>query len=302
MRRKRILIVLAVCVLIGIGVVALLPEREPQYNGKKLSEWMDVPSRGIDSRHTAQVAEAIKAIRAIGTNALPCLLRWAELENPNWLWRTAERCKNFGFNWPQRFVFLKVRQRANAWTALHILGRTASPAIPAVGRIAMNSPSPEYAIAFLSDIGPDGIPELLRVIARGKGERRLRAMDFIKLVPDLGTNGPAVAKVLLNCMGDSDQDIAGCAADLLGVMSLEPKIAVPALVERLQDERVSVRYRASRALENLAVKNVAVADLRDAVPALVTAREDPDFTIRDSVTRVLQKIAPEVLTNGVKDF
>jgi len=38
---KRIFITLAACVLVGIGVVAFLPgEKEPEYNGKKLSEWI----------------------------------------------------------------------------------------------------------------------------------------------------------------------------------------------------------------------------------------------------------------------
>ena len=34
------------CVLVGIGVVAFWPgEREPEYNGKKLSEWLDIATK-----------------------------------------------------------------------------------------------------------------------------------------------------------------------------------------------------------------------------------------------------------------
>jgi len=101
-RRRRAIIVLAVCVLVGIGVVAFWPgvrvPKEPEYHGKKLREWLRVVEKNSIADHeeinnstnldnitneSPQVIEAVRAVRAIGTNALPYLIKW-NIEQPRW--------------------------------------------------------------------------------------------------------------------------------------------------------------------------------------------------------------------------
>ena len=67
--------VIAASALVAVGLAMLLPwEREPEYKGRKLSEWIEVQSR----RYPRDLPERIEAVRHIGTNALPYLLKWIE--------------------------------------------------------------------------------------------------------------------------------------------------------------------------------------------------------------------------------
>jgi hypothetical protein len=69
--RRRVIIVLAGCVLVAIGIVAFWPgEREPEYNGKTLSKWLKIyKSPSADFTAPTQI-EAADAVKHIGTNAI----------------------------------------------------------------------------------------------------------------------------------------------------------------------------------------------------------------------------------------
>src|SRR5947208_533266 len=75
MKKRRVMLVLA-GVLAGLVVFLVwLGKLEPEYQGKTLSEWLHSPDS--DSRETQAVA-----VRAIGTNALPWLLKWIQKDRP----------------------------------------------------------------------------------------------------------------------------------------------------------------------------------------------------------------------------
>jgi len=301
-RRRRVTIVLVACVLVGIGVVAFWPgEREPEYNGKKLSEWIEVYIDGIGRRNYSQQAEAVKAIQTMATNALPCLLKWGCHDAPDWQRRAAEKCKRFGLNWPERLVMERIRKSQNAWLTMRMLATRVPTAIPEVSRIALESKSPNVvlnAIQFLSEAGPDAVPALLGVVTRGSGERRGWAMRYVSEMPNLGTNGPTVVAVLFQCLGDKSEEMASNAALRLGELGLQTKEVIPALAAHLRDDRRLVRYCASRALVNLANNRAVIPELRQAVPELVNAQKDDSPLVREWATNALLKIAADVLTNG----
>src|SRR5215468_1695760 len=79
MRWRKLLIVLAVLAAIIAIVVALIP-REPKYHGRTLSEWIkdSAPRKSPDPETT----RAIEAVRHIGTNGLPWLLKWISAKEP----------------------------------------------------------------------------------------------------------------------------------------------------------------------------------------------------------------------------
>jgi HEAT repeat protein len=295
---KKILIALAACILVAIAVVAFWPgEKEPECNGKKLSEWIKI--RNGPDKH-----EAIKAIHAIGTNALPYLLKRIRRDVPVWQRKAAEQCKRAGFDWPQRFVSKRIRQQANAWEALGDLGLQAHSAIPQVHRLALESASNGTAwaaINFLRQSAPAGIPPLLEIIEQSKIDRRRWAVALLGQTRDLGINGPSAVDTLLKCLQQEDQIIAENAVLSLHRMALENKKVIPILTERLRDTHGMVRYCASRALASLG-NSVIIPELRDAVPELVNVQNDPYPLVRQWATNALLKIAPEALTNGMKEF
>src|SRR5438477_4276939 len=83
MRRRRVFLVLiaaVVLVVVGMFVAGAFREREPEYGGKRLSEWVvtfEAPTPDESMIHTE---EAVDAIRHIGTHAIPYLLKWIRYE------------------------------------------------------------------------------------------------------------------------------------------------------------------------------------------------------------------------------
>jgi hypothetical protein len=142
MKRRRLLLILATCVAsVALAFLVLPREREPKYDGVPLSMWLE---RGRSDR-----GESIVAIRQIGTNALPFLLRWIQYEPPGWR-RFVSR--NFS-KIPSRIqnsrvlrwlIVDKAENRANiAVTGIGILGPDASSAMPELIRLADNASAPE---------------------------------------------------------------------------------------------------------------------------------------------------------------
>jgi len=78
MKGRRLLLILLGCVAsITLAMLLWPTEREPEYNGVPLTKWLERYNDGNN-------AEATAAIRRIGTNALPFLLRWIQYESPGW--------------------------------------------------------------------------------------------------------------------------------------------------------------------------------------------------------------------------
>jgi hypothetical protein len=72
-----------------VGLAAWPDDPEPEYHGKKLSAWIDSfwPQpigviTGVGFSNKPRKAE--EAVRHIGTNALPYLLKWLNYERPKW--------------------------------------------------------------------------------------------------------------------------------------------------------------------------------------------------------------------------
>src|SRR5438876_9254302 len=89
MRKRRFyLLLIAALVLIGVLVAVLSGSREPEYGGRKLSEWVEDYSPGnlssLVQTKDASRKLAKEAIHRIGTNALPWLLEWIRYEPPLW--------------------------------------------------------------------------------------------------------------------------------------------------------------------------------------------------------------------------
>jgi hypothetical protein len=87
----------------AVSVVAIWPgEKEPEYQGKKLNQWIGLmkphprfPGASyLDLRGRATVEGMNEAVRHMGTNAVPCLVRWIGYETPGWKRRVSQSCTN----------------------------------------------------------------------------------------------------------------------------------------------------------------------------------------------------------------
>ena len=71
-------------ILLGCGIalvliVILLPERQPQFDGRSLSQWIAILD-GSDPEISTQQADL--AIRSIGSNGVPFYLTWLQYQEP----------------------------------------------------------------------------------------------------------------------------------------------------------------------------------------------------------------------------
>jgi HEAT repeat protein len=262
--RKRINIGLAALVLLMVAVIAweVLREREPAYQGKRLSVWLaqyytnHIPT--VQDGPLGKQAET--AIRQIGTNALPLYLR----------------------RLTYRFPPLKLKVMAlvpDRWlSALHVRGELDHRVPGAIGLIAL---------------GPDARAALPTLIAllKDKDEwlRFLAGFTLEHLAPVAGND---LLPFLKKCLEDPDVMVQSEAIRVLGQMDQEPARVIPRLVEILAEtpnvrRSVGIRTDAIRALRRFG------AQAKPAVPRLVQLLSDGDEGIRRSAGDALKRVDPE---------
>jgi len=150
-----VLIASVVVILITILTLALWPaETEPSYQGKKLSDWLQFnkdPYPAVAARvliltppyepKTFRIwfpanLEGQEAVRQIGTNALPFLLKWVSYVRPAWKARAAAAYTNCPSALVNRslqswLAYSKAERLADvSVSAFAILGTNAAPAVP----------------------------------------------------------------------------------------------------------------------------------------------------------------------------
>src|SRR6516164_3384536 len=85
MRKYRKVLIVTGCAVLAMTVAVLLGrDREPYYRGRSLSKWLDVYCENVMTQHAPESTEARQAIQAIGTNAVPFMLKWIRQEPPSW--------------------------------------------------------------------------------------------------------------------------------------------------------------------------------------------------------------------------
>lgn len=287
---------LLACAVIGVPT----RNREPTYNGKKLSEWVAMHSWREDAvNYEAEREQAGHAIRQIGTNAIPFLLAWSEYPKSAWrpkVYKIVRRMPQFIAKPIESVIDEEhaTHKRIAAAGAFKALGVLGAPAIPELsGRITgtNNRGRRSTAILALSYLGPDAVPTFISALSDPK--QTLDSRGYLLLcVESLGTNAGPLVPLLIQNLYHTNATIVRFAAQTLGKCRLEPGTVVPVLSELLQNPKYQVRNSAVNALS-------AFGELaKPAVPALVRTLNDPNEYVRESASNALQKIAPEALTNA----
>lgn len=313
MRQRRAIIALAVCVLLGISVVAFWPgPKEPEYNGKKLSEWLDVYDLQYLNDHGKEVVEreqpaAADALQHIGTNALPWLVKWIKHEPPAWKDRIAGFIEKIPSRTIARWYVEGDRLGFGAVEGFKLLGPKAAPVVPKLEKIVKGSRarfSQDWAIEALSYIGKDAFPVLLDTLENPKAN-----FDAARAICRLAQHGvdigPAIpALLLMDRQTEEDEKKfnqsngrtyhTGYDYVLDGLLLDNRLLLIPALTNCLYHSNNDVRVEAAKALGRLGPA------ARQAVPALKEALDIRVIAVQEAAINALEKIAPEVLSNDLK--
>jgi len=222
-RRSLCLILVVLVVLAGVIVVLTTREREPEYKGKRLSEW--VRGYGIYDP-IRDIRETDEAIRHIGTNALPYLLKWVRYERPSWRTKFYAVVNPLvGLVAPSRKLAdedERVERGNDAAIALIRLGAKAEGSVGELADILNDAKAPgsgALAAHVLSYLGPAGLPPLYTALTNQQPPLRLRPADFrCQLAKSIGrvvTNAlPAVPSLIL-LLSDPDERVRRAATNAI---------------------------------------------------------------------------------------
>ena len=283
-------------------------EREPVYHGQKLSEWLRIYRRPMHDRDNKLEARA--AIQQIGTNAIPCLLKWIAARPPAW----SRAVGRLHASWnPANRIINALQERSvqtadMRWTAafgFEILGETASNAIPNLVRM-LDSDDPQQhwpadmwppSAYSLSRIGDAGLRPLLDWLSDPRSLKRNEAgvSTSVRALSSLqwsGANAALMTSIILNGLCSTNKNLALCSALGLSSMDPEPSVAVPALRKAARAGNGStVRFY----LRCLGPTRLAQPRVKEIVLQL---QDDSDPAIQSEAKSALNRLAPETgITN-----
>jgi len=272
-QRKRIFLVALLMLIIGAFVWTVSGEREPEYAGKSLTAWLEQNFNNMNFLYTDNVPppnyleekatrnrarkEAEIAIKHIGTNALPYLLRLVAARD------SSLKVKATILISKQSLVRIHMRTAMQKqWMALQgfqILRLDATPAIPDLITLLCNKQDSaeanvaQSAAECLASIGPVAIPKLLPLLTNCDADLSRRAAGALKrMVPHL--------TYLLR--KDLDETNRLQMAIYLGEIGINDLGASEALTDGLNDKSLLVRSAATNALKKLNPEAAAKAGIK----------------------------------------
>ena len=252
--RKPLLIAMAILVVVGVASWGFMSQREPAYQGKPFSFWLDrycwnfmaSSAEGIKERNQAEVA-----VRQIGTNGLPVLLGMIKAANSHpWQDKANELlCMQslISFRFSRRYDYRAAVQ------GFILLGANAAPAVPAL-------------IELLTNSDPD-VREAATI-----------ALGAIKPEPEQAVL-PLVQRI-----NDTDGWVRFEAIRAIGQIHRKPELAVPALIGNLQSSNPQPAAMAALAEFEEGAKS--------ATPILLAFLDNPIENFRTWATNALKRIDP----------
>jgi hypothetical protein len=263
-KRKRIISLCVASVLVAGAVVLVWPRgpKEPEYGGKKLSEWMEESGFSYwisGNRYYVMSREAQNALHHIGTNAIPYLVQWVGYEPPSWKTKLyAIIQKTFHYTFIDHRSLARASRAEGATAALQTLGPKAEGAIPELATLANNpkaTNSARRATAVLSRLQGKLLSADIALMTNSSANVRLRS---INLVVEQYLNGewpgtslsPALL-VVVQRLTDEDRNVRNAAAHGLGQLHVKSRIAIPELMKLLKHPDPQIRILAADAIEQI---------------------------------------------------
>ena len=246
---KSALVIVAVGILLAWAWTTSGP-KEPVYQGKPMGEWLKVYVASEGDK-VAQ-AESAGALRKIGTNGIPTLLRMIQAsDSPLRTKLQAWADKQFFFE--PNFATAEGIQR-KAMFGFSILGEDAKGAVPeliALAKKPSGTTGRDWVIPALGCIGPPAkaaVPALLAIASDAKDPDRREA---ISALGDIHASPELVVPFLESCLRDSDMFIRYFAVTALSQFGEDAKSSVPALIALLADPAEFVRMHSTNALKRI---------------------------------------------------
>ena len=253
MKESRIILVLSL-IVIAIAVAVWLDAQpdlpEPHYANKPLHQWLTAYDPQIRlTIPMGQLAETDNAIRHMGADAVPALLRMQQAHDSYLKLKFLALLKEQHIYPVHHIPAYNLNYAATrAFVALGTNAQSAVPQLIAIYKANYSESSRELATRSLEAIGPPAqaaIPTLVKSLASSSESARLRLIQTLGAIrsnPDLSV--PAIAAALK----DNNWIVRHYATLELTHFGPAATSAVPALLKTLRDTNAIVRQYATNAL------------------------------------------------------
>lgn len=247
-QRRRVWLVACVAILLAGWAFRGWRSREPVYQGKNLSQWLaaleGVSRDEVELGPAQSVAAVSNALTAMGTNAVPQLLRLVSSpEGESWL---RERIR--WFNDQQSLVRIPLRHPPKwaelAAYGLQMLGTNAVPALPQLAILYQQESTCSRVAPCLEAMGPLALPCFLEGLTNPSP-----AVQSVSLCA-LGELGPAAAPAApyVDALARGSGASSGVALQVLARVDPTPARLLPLLSERLADSNQCLQAASALAL------------------------------------------------------
>jgi HEAT repeat protein len=177
-----------------------------------------------------------------------------------------------------------------------MLGPIASPAVPELAKMLgrTNWFTCDLAAGALAAIGKDGLPALVNSFNDRKNLNRFDVAYHLVFAYRNAQHIDAEFPALERMLNDDDPNVVRNTIVALANPPLKAERSVLLLARLTKHTDMKVRRAAVSGLGNFA------SNAQTAIPMLVGCLVDTNSTVREAATNAIEKIAPQVLTNGVK--
>jgi hypothetical protein len=268
--RKRVQIALAVLLVVIAGIIGwqVLRGREPVYEGKGLTVWLEEYLAAdnpfpVTEEKTATMGRAGIAIRHMGTNAVPFLMEMARAKD----------------SVPKRLIEIIARHQSLIRWQLRTDHEKRQMAV--------------FGFYALGSIGNEAIPALVTLLHDQDSDVRLSAADCLG---NIGPEAKIAVPLLLPFVNDTNRIVAWDTTVNLGRIHMEPALVVPVLIERLSSSN-AMRYRGT----TIYALSKFGEHAKSAIPFIVPYLSDGNDDTRSEATNAIKAIDPEAAAKaGVK--
>jgi len=247
---------------------------------------------------TQQQQQAATAIRHIGTNALPLLVKWLEYKRPGWQvkldatlyrfddWRLIKsirkgisRDKEIELHSCAILGFAMLRAESNR-TVQDVLRLTDDPERSRAYR----------ALSALSLLGKEGLVALTGIAGDPTSANQYLALKVFAALRPLGTNVSPAIPTIVRAASDADPDIAQAALYSLCILGLEPGMSFPVFTNAIASTNRNLKVHTIHHVGYFGTPT----DLQPLVPSISNCLHDADIGVRSKAIEMLTHIAPEI--------
>lgn len=283
-KRKLALAFLVIVLITGAAWLLVRSPREPSYQGKSLTQWLNEYNRAGSMDKTGPISDAI---RAMGTNSLPFLLAYINHPDSKLKFKLQKLLRKQHLIKPS---ILGSDYRSVSILALSALGTNAAPLFPDLLKLADDPQIHWWGAMSLLAIGPSSIPTLEKVCESTNVQVRT---DAVLMMAMLKTMGAPWFSWGWNKGADGQLEF--------GLGYAVGDNAVQEMINMMRDSPNPAVRRASADALALYTYGPYTSVAKSAIPPLTKALTDPDPAIRQSAANTLKKIDPDAAAKaGIK--